>query len=133
MSALALATLQRGAFLGMVTEKQRDDQTKDAWRQYMITKCPTFMYWDTKHGHFGSDICTSPQGTQFPPIPRVMKVLILSFFALYVQNYANWIPVHIRGSSGSNMKNIVNGLFPRQQTYSQSHRLTKLMSRITIW
>ena len=46
VSALALTTLQRDAFLGMVTEKPHYAQTKDDWRQDMITKCPTFMYWD---------------------------------------------------------------------------------------
>ena len=44
---LALAKLQQDAFLDMVNEGPHDEKTKDAWRQDMITKSPTFQYWDT--------------------------------------------------------------------------------------
>lgn len=47
VSVLALAKLQQDAFLDMVNEGPHDEKTKDAWRQDMITKSPTFQYWDT--------------------------------------------------------------------------------------
>jgi len=47
VSALALAKLQQDPFLDKVTEGPHDKKTKETWRQDMITKRPTFQYWNT--------------------------------------------------------------------------------------
>ena len=47
VSALALTKLQHDAFLRTVGP--HDENSKEAWRQAMISKSPTFQYWDTVH------------------------------------------------------------------------------------
>ena len=98
LSALALAKLQQDAFLGMVTEKPHDDQTKDAWRQDMISKSPTFQYWDTilNMEILGLIFVRAHREQDFPLYVETLKALVPWFFALDHQNYARWIPVHIR-------------------------------------
>ena len=46
VSLLALHKLQDDAFLSC-TEGPHNAEMKEAWRQSMIQKCPTFKYWDT--------------------------------------------------------------------------------------
>ncbi len=45
VSALALAKLRDSAFLH--TGGAHSDEAKEAWRQEMVQKSPTFQYWDT--------------------------------------------------------------------------------------
>ena len=98
VSALALSKLQQDAFLGMVTEKPHDDQTKDVWRQDMISKSPTFQYWDTilNMEILGLIFVRAHREQNFPLYVESLKALVPWFFALDHQNYARWIPVHIR-------------------------------------
>ena len=98
VSPLALAKLHQDAFLGMVTEKPHDDQTKDAWRQDMISKSPTFPYWDTilNMEILGLIFVRAHREHNFPLYVESLKALVPWFFALDHQNYARWIPVHIR-------------------------------------
>ncbi|KAJ3591985.1 hypothetical protein NHX12_007115 [Muraenolepis orangiensis] len=58
VSALALAKLQQDAFLDMVTD---DEKTKEAWRQDMITKSPTFHYWECWTGNHRIEPVVDPQ------------------------------------------------------------------------
>ena len=98
VSALALAKLQQSALLGMVTEKPHDDQTKYAWRQDMISKSPTFQYWDTilNMEIMGLIFVRAHREQDFPLYVESLKALVPWFFALDHHNYARWIPVHIR-------------------------------------
>ena len=98
VSALALAKLQQDAFLGMGTEGPHDENTKEAWRQDMINKSPTFQYWDAilKMEILGSIFVRAHREQNFPLYVETLKALVPWFFALDHQNYDRWIPVHIR-------------------------------------
>ena len=98
VSALALAKLQQDAFLDMVTEGPHDENTKEAWRQDMINKSPTFQYWDTipKMEILGLIFVIAHREQNFPLYVERLKALVPWFFALDHQNYARWIPFHIR-------------------------------------
>ncbi len=95
VSALALAKLQEEAFLK--TERPHNDKTKEAWRQEMITKSPTFQYWNTilNMEILGLIFVRAHRERDFLLYVESMKALPW-FFALDHQNYARWIPVHIR-------------------------------------
>ena len=98
VSALALAKLQHNAFLYMMPEGPHDEKTKEAWRQDMIRKSPTFQYWDTilNMELLGLIFVRAHREQDFPLYVETLKALVPWFFALDHQNYARWIPVHIR-------------------------------------
>ncbi|KAK1891936.1 Ribonuclease PH [Dissostichus eleginoides] len=81
VSALALAKLQQDAFLDMVTDNEK---TKEAWRQDMITKSPTFHYWDTilKMEILGLIFVRAHREQDFPLYVESLKALVPWFFAL---------------------------------------------------
>ena len=45
VTVLALSKLQQDAFIQ--AEESHIESTKEAWRQAMIAKSPTYQYWDT--------------------------------------------------------------------------------------
>ena len=96
VSALALAKLQQDAFL--CTEGPHDENTKEAWRQAMISKSPTFQYWDTifRMEVLGMIFVRAHREQDFPYYVESLKALVPWFFALDHQNYSRWISVHIR-------------------------------------
>ena len=96
VSALALAKLQQDAFLR--TEGPHDENTKEAWRQAMIIKSPTFQYWDTilRMEILGLIFVRAHREQDFPLYVESLKALVPCFFALDHQNYSRWISVHIR-------------------------------------
>ena len=96
ISVLALSKLQQNAFLQ--SEGPHDESTKEAWRQAMITKSPTFLYWDTilKMEILGLIFVRAHREQDFPLYVESLKAIVPWFFALDHQNYARWIPIHIR-------------------------------------
>ncbi|KAI4800935.1 hypothetical protein KUCAC02_006200 [Chaenocephalus aceratus] len=81
VSVLALAKLQQDAFLDMVTDNEK---TKEAWRQDMITKDPTFHYWDTilNMEFLGLIFVRAHRKQEFPLYVESLKALVPWFFAL---------------------------------------------------
>lgn len=64
----------------------------------MIIKSPTFHYWDTilNMEILGLIFVRAHREQDFPLCVESLKALVPWFFALDHQNYARWIPVHIR-------------------------------------
>ena len=64
----------------------------------MITKTPTFHYWDTilNMEILGLIFVRAHKEQDFPLYVESLKALVPWFFALDHQNYARWIPVHTR-------------------------------------
>ena len=98
VSCLALSKLQQDAFLHCKLERPHDEIAKEMWRQEMISKSPTFQFWDTilnieilaltfVHAH---------REQNFPLYVELLKELIPWFFAPDHHNYARWLPIHIR-------------------------------------
>ncbi len=96
VSALALSKLQQDAFLQ--TEGPHDESTQEAWRKDMIAKSPTFQYLDTvlRLEILGLIFVRSHRERDFFLYVESLKSLAPWFFALDHQNYARWIPIHIR-------------------------------------
>ena len=63
----------------------------------MITKSPTFLYWDTilKMEILGLLFVRAHREQDFPLCVESLKAIVPWFFALDHQNYARWIPIHI--------------------------------------
>ena len=77
VSVLALAKLQQDAFL--CTEGPHDENTKEAWRQAMISKSPTFQYWDTifRMKVLGMIFVRAHREQDFPLYVESLKALVL--------------------------------------------------------
>ena len=77
VSALALAKLQQDAFL--CTEGPHDENTKEAWRQAMISKSPTFQYWVTifRMEVLGMIFVRAHREQDFPLYVESLKALVL--------------------------------------------------------
>lgn len=61
-------------------------------------RSPTFQYWDTifKIEILGLIFVRAHREKNFPLYVEALKALTPWFFALDHQNYAKWIPIHIR-------------------------------------
>ena len=96
VTALVLAKLQEDAFL--ITEGEHSDEAKEAWRQQMVQKSPTFHYWDTVLDMelLGLIFIRAHREGNFKLYVESLKELVPWFFALNHHNYARWIPIHIR-------------------------------------
>lgn len=96
VSALALAKLQQEAF--HASTESRSDRSFEDWKENMITESPTFRYWDTilNFELLGLIFVRSHREANFKLYVESLKAITPWFFALYHQNYARWIPVHIR-------------------------------------
>lgn len=96
VSALALAKLQEGAF--RKTERPQDPENQEVWRQEMIAKSPTFQYRDTimRMELLTLIFVRAHRLRNFLLYVETLKALVPWFFALDHQNYARWIPIHIR-------------------------------------
>ena len=96
VSLLALHKLQDDAFLSC-TEGPHNAEMKEAWRQSMIQKCPTFKYWDTvlQIELLGLVLVKAHCECNFPFYTDSLKALSPWFFALDHHNYARWLPIHI--------------------------------------
>uniref|UniRef100_A0A1X7UZV2 Uncharacterized protein n=2 Tax=Amphimedon queenslandica TaxID=400682 RepID=A0A1X7UZV2_AMPQE len=87
LSALALSTLQHDAFL------LNGKDSKESWRKNAIAKSPTFAYWDTI---LRLELLGLIFRKEFLMYIQTLKAITPWFFALDHQNYARWIPIHIR-------------------------------------
>ncbi|KAG0719806.1 hypothetical protein GWK47_007093 [Chionoecetes opilio] len=98
VSALALAKMQRDAHQEAVGETPSNDEGFEAWRRDMAARSPTFHYWDTilRLEILGLIFVRAHREQDFPLYVETLKALVPWFFALDHQNYARWLPVHIR-------------------------------------
>lgn len=64
----------------------------------MAARSPTFHYWDTilRLEILGLIFVRAHREQDFPLYVETLKALVPWFFALDHQNYARWLPVHIR-------------------------------------
>ena len=93
---VALAKLQEDTFLS--TGKPDTEDARETWRQDMISRSPTFQFWDTIL-HFellGLLFIRAHREANFHLYVDSMKALVSWFFSMDHHNYARWIPVHIR-------------------------------------
>lgn len=97
VSLLALHKLQDEAFLSC-TDGSHNAETKEAWRQSMKKKSPTFQYWDTvlQIELLGLLLVRAHRECNFSLYIESLKALAPWFFALDHHNYARWLPIHIR-------------------------------------
>ncbi|KAK3879722.1 hypothetical protein Pcinc_015711 [Petrolisthes cinctipes] len=93
---LTLHNLQKEAFL--LSEGSKDFVFFNAWKNDMQKKSPTFMYWDLvmKYKTLILIFIRAHREKNFPLYVQVLEELVPLFFALDHQNYARWMPVHIR-------------------------------------
>ncbi|KAG0710801.1 hypothetical protein GWK47_022049 [Chionoecetes opilio] len=122
VSALALAKMQRDAHQEAVGETPSNDEGFEAWRRDMAARSPTFHYWDTilRLEILGLIFVRAHREQDFPLYVETLKALVPWFFALDHQNYARWLPVHIRDMESlppqfnTNSKSTATGSFRKQ-------------------
>uniref|UniRef100_A0A1X7TUM9 Uncharacterized protein n=1 Tax=Amphimedon queenslandica TaxID=400682 RepID=A0A1X7TUM9_AMPQE len=123
VSALALSKLQHDAFL------LSGEDSKESWRKNAIAKSPTFAYWDTilRLELLGLIFVCAHREKNFLLYIQTLKAITPWFFALDHQNYAHWIPIHIRDMESLSSTVIHefkdNGLWVIQKT---PHRFTAM-------
>lgn len=96
VSAVTLAKLQEDAFLS--TGKPDTEEAKETWRQDMISRSPTFQFWDTVL-HFELLFLLfirAHRQANFHLYVDSLKALVPWFFSMDHHNYARWISVHLR-------------------------------------
>ncbi|KAK3889182.1 hypothetical protein Pcinc_006754 [Petrolisthes cinctipes] len=93
---LTLHNLQKEAFL--LSEGSKDFVCFNAWKNDMQKKSPTFMYWDLVmiYETLILIFIRAHREKNFPLYVQILEELVPLFFALDHQNYAQWMPVHIR-------------------------------------
>ena len=99
VTLLALAKLQHEAWATFLASSPESNEASfNTWRQHMISKSPTFQFWDIVmdfeimvlifvHAH---------RTKYFDVYVESLDNLVQWFFALDHVNYARWIPIHIR-------------------------------------
>lgn len=122
--ALALYKLQQDAFLS--TEALHDEENKEAWRQEMVEKSPTFQFWDTvlTMETMGLIFVRAHREANFPLYVESLRSLVPWFFALDHHHYARWVPIHIRDMESLppsilNFQHVGTGLFGKPRIISQ--------------
>ena len=96
VSLLTLHNLQQEAF--MLTTGPKDEQSAKEWRDTMLKKSPTFMFWDQimKYEALILIFIRAHREKNFTLYVKVLEELTPLFFALDHVNYSRWMPVHIR-------------------------------------
>lgn len=96
ITLLTLHNLQRQAFL--ISDAANDNQSADAWRNEILKKSPTFMYWDLilRYETLILIFIRAHRENNFSLYVDVLEQLTPLFFALDHVNYSRWMPVHIR-------------------------------------
>ena len=131
VTLLTLQKLQREAFL-----KSESNLSETAWRNDMLKKSPTFMFWDLilRYETLILIFVRAHREKNFTLYVHVLEELTPLFFALDHVNYARWMPVHIRdmkhlpGPIRMNLSNAIES-FQRPTRSSVQFQLTKLTSR----
>ena len=100
VSVLALYKLQNEAFISCT---EGPHETKESWRRSMISKYPTFQYWDTilRIELLGLIFVRAHRERNFLLYVDVLEALAPWFFALDHQHNTRWLPIHIH-----DMKNL---------------------------
>ena len=100
VTLLALANLQREAWKAVSVShlESNEEVSFQTWRQNMVSKRPTFQYWDLiMEFEIAVLIFIYAQRTkQFDLYVESMEQLVQWIFGLDHINYARWIPVHIQ-------------------------------------
>ena len=98
VTLLTLQKLQREAFV-----QSESNLSKAAWRNDMLKKSPTFMFWDLvlRYETLILIFVRAHREKNFSLYVQVLEELTPLFFALDHVNYSRWMPVHIR-----DMKNL---------------------------
>ncbi|KAG0723721.1 hypothetical protein GWK47_042072 [Chionoecetes opilio] len=98
VSALALAKMQRDAHQEAVGETPSNDEVLRHGDGTWLPGVPKFHYWDTilRLEILGLIVVRAHREQDFPLYVETLKALVPWFFALDHQNYARWLPVHIR-------------------------------------
>ena len=96
VSLLTLHNLQQEAF--MLTAGPKDEQSAKEWRDTMLKKSSTFMFWDQimKYEALILIFVRAHREKNFTLYVKVLEELTPLFFALDHVNYSRWMPVHIR-------------------------------------
>ena len=97
VSALALSKLQHDAYLERAAGITAEDRTEEDWKQSMVTKSPTFKYWDTtlRIEILGLTSVRAHRERDFPLYVETLKALAPWFFAIDHQNHNRRVPIHI--------------------------------------
>ena len=92
VSLLTLHNLQQEAF--MRTTGPKDEQSAKEWRDTMLKKSPTFMFWDhiMKYEALILIFIRAHREKNFTLYVKVLKELTPLFFALDHVNYSRWMP-----------------------------------------
>ena len=99
MTLLALAKLQHEAWATFLASSPESNEASfNTWRQHMISKSPTFQFWDiVMDFEIMVLIFVHAHRTKiFDVYVESLDNLVQWFFALDHVNYARWIPIHIR-------------------------------------
>ncbi len=85
--------LQREAFV-----QSESNLSEAAWRNDMLKKSPTFMFWDLvlRYETLILIFVRAHREKNFSLYVQVLEELTPLFFALDHVNYSRWMPVHIR-------------------------------------
>ncbi|KAJ8349373.1 hypothetical protein SKAU_G00245030 [Synaphobranchus kaupii] len=96
VTLLTLHNLQQEAF--RLSAGPKDEEYLMAWRNEMLKKSPTFMFWDLimRYETLILIFIRAHRERNFPLYVEVLEVLAPLFFALDHVNYSRWMPVHIR-------------------------------------
>ena len=97
ITALVLSMLQQDAWKGAMRATDQEVSFEE-WRQLMITKCPTFQYWDLilEFEILVMIFVRAHRIKDFKLYIESLEALTPWFFALDHINYARWVPIHIR-------------------------------------
>lgn len=110
VTALTLAKLQHDARQTMQddeSDNQQEDEAFTTWKSDMSTKSPTFAFWDLvlQLEMLVLIFVRAHRERNFALYIDVLETLTPWFFVFDRQNYARWVPVHLR-----DMKTIPEGI-----------------------
>ena len=96
ITALFLSKLQHDAWMHFKATNK--ELTFEQWKEEMISKSPTFHYWDLvcEFEILVIIFIRAHRTNDFNLYVESLEVLVPWFFALDHINYARWIPIHIR-------------------------------------
>ena len=99
VTLIALSRLQRDAWQNFISSCSESDQVSfKAWREDMISKSPTFRFWDIilNFEMMVLVFIRAHRTKNFKLYVETLEQLVPWFLALDRINYARWIPIHIR-------------------------------------
>ena len=93
ITLLTLQKLQQEAFMEF-----QGNASAEAWRNGLLKRSPTFMYWDLimRHETLILIFIRAHGEKNFPLYVQILEKLTPLFFALDHVNYSRWMPVHLK-------------------------------------